>query len=686
MTESGAGAEAVPLLPVLDPAPGRLVLTLPRAPVGDRAVVIIWALTFGIVLYLGIDGGGYAIGAYGDVWIAVWWGLVVCACAGLLPRSAPGRPALAALAALFGFVAWTALAVTWSISHARSLQDLSLVVGYLGIFTLSILAHRERRLALATTIGALAAAITVIAVLAVVSRLWPGVFPAAREASRFLMGTRARLSWPLDYWNALAALMDFGVPLLLVLATSARRVSVQVAAAAALPVVVLCAVLTLSRDGVVAGGVAVVVFYALAPNRIPKLATGVAAGVGAAVVVTAGLHRHAIQQGLTGGSEHAQAASLLVVIVLASAGVAALQAAIAVASRRAQRPALLRIPVKRARTLTALAILALVLAGLLAGAPHRAEHAWHDFKSQRTPAANSTSRFGSTSGDGRYQYWKAAIDSLNGHVLTGSGPGTFQLDWLPRAPFESYVTNAHSLYIETLAEEGAVGLALLVVFFLVVLAAGARRIVRARPAERIRLAGVLAAVAGFLVFAAFDWIWQVAVLPAAFMLTAGALLAPGSGTRSSGTRSSGPPSSVTASPPTMSRRWRLTARIATAAVGLAGLVAIAIPLASSDALSASEAAAASGHLAVALRDARRAIVAEPDSAAAQLQLALILEQDRDLPAATAAASRAVRDEPDNWADWLTLSRLEVEVGDAHAAVTDYERARSLNPRSPLFAS
>ncbi len=48
------------------------------------------------------------------------------------------------------------------------------------------------------------------------------------------------------------------------------------------------------------------------------------------------------------------------------------------------------------------------------------------------------------------------------------------------------------------------------------------------------------------------------------------------------------------------------------------------------------------------------------------------------------AQHAVRDEPQSWSNWLVLSRLQAENGDAHAAVVSYLKAKSLNPQSSLF--
>ena len=52
--------------------------------------------------------------------------------------------------------------------------------------------------------------------------------------------------------------------------------------------------------------------------------------------------------------------------------------------------------------------------------------------------------------------------------------------------------------------------------------------------------------------------------------------------------------------------------------------------------------------------------------------------------ALAAAKHATRDEPQNWSDWLVVSRLQAESGHPAAAIAAYRRARSLNPRSSLF--
>jgi O-antigen ligase len=634
----------------------------------NTQAVSAWVLSLALVLYLAIDGGGYAIATHSQVGIAVWWVVVLAAAWGLLPVARLTRSARFTVGCFAAFTAWTALGITWSISAGRTFQDLALVTSYLGIIVLGIAIHRERGEAMRHTTAAVGTAIVVIALLALSSRLWPNLFPASHQTAQFLGGARQRLSWPLNYWNALAALMAVGVPLLLAQATSARTLTMQALATAAIPVVALCDALTLSRGGVIEGVIAVIVFIALAPDRIPKLATAAVAAAGSAVVVYAGLHRHAIQQGLSGVTEHHQAKSLLIAVILTCVGVGVAQLGVGLLARHATLPKLLTVSPARARLLTLAGVVVIVVAALAAGAPHRLDHAWNDFNSPNSSISQtSTSRFGSTSGEGRYQYWVAGIDSAKPHVLTGSGPGTFQLDWLPRAPIPSYVQNAHSLYVETYSELGLVGLVLLVAFLAGALVALIRVVVRSSYEERTRAAAIAAALVAFIAGAAFDWLWQMPVLPAAVMLLLAAAVAPAPTGQGAEARRAGLPTQLTA-----------------VLVGLACLLAIAYPLATSSAVANSQSAAAVGNLPLALTDAQSAANLEPGSGQAQQQLALVYEADHDFPAAVAAARHSVKDEPQNWENWFVLFRVQAEAGNAHGALVSYLKAKSLNPQSSVF--
>ena len=638
----------------------------------DLGALGIWVLSGGLVLYLAIDGGGYGIVVHSQVGILVWWIVLVGAAWGLLPATRLSRTGWGALGLFGGFVAWTALGVTWSISSERSLADLSLLAGYLGVLVLGLSLHRDRARAVRHTVSALAVAIVIVALLALASRLDPGLIPAASQTSSFLAGTAQRLAWPLNYWNALAALMALGLPLLLGLATSARTLYGQAVAAAAVPVLALCGYLTFSRGGALTAAITLVVFIALAPERFPKLATTLLTA-GASVALIAGAsHRPAIEHGFLNAAARHQGATFVLPLVLVCAGTALAQVGIALAVRHATPPRLLTVSPARARWLLGGAVTVVIVSALLAGAPDKLSQAWRDFKRPTAAALSQASinRFSTVSSNGRYELWKGAVHATRGHVAAGSGPGTFQLLWLPQAPRSvGYVQNAHSLYFETLAELGVFGLVLLVGFFLLVLSSAVVLAIRSRYEARTRGAAAVAALTAFVVSAAFDWMWQVPALPVAFLLLTAAVLAPTARSR----RARG------------ERMMVRSVRAGEIVVALACLIAIAVPLATAGAVQASQAAASKGDSALALRDAETAAQVEPGAASPQLQLALVEELRGDRRAALASAEHAARDEPANWSIWLVLSRLEAENGHAKASVESFLRARSLNPNSPLFA-
>jgi tetratricopeptide (TPR) repeat protein len=256
--------------------------------------------------------------------------------------------------------------------------------------------------------------------------------------------------------------------------------------------------------------------------------------------------------------------------------------------------------------------------------------------------------------------------------LTGTGAGSFEFWWARDGDTDESVRDTHSLYLQTLGELGIVGLALLAAFLLAILAGGVRGLLVVSSRERPLLAAALAGFLAFCITAIFDWMWQLPALPVAMLLLASILVMrpadPAARTDAGGTRG-----------------LQLPLRIGLPAVALVAIVAIAIPLASISLVRQSEADARAGDLAGALQEARTAQNVQPDAAGPRLQQALVLEAQGNLAGAAAAAHAATERESTNWRTWLVLSRLEAERGRAEAAVRDYQEARSLNPRSELFA-
>src|SRR5205823_1520359 len=127
-------------------------------------------------------------------------------------------------------------------------------------------------------------------------------------------------------------------------------------------------------------------------------------------------------------------------------------------------------------------------------------------------------RLASFSSDGRADYWRVAWREVRAHPVLGGGAGRYERYWHRYRPTAYEALNAHNLYLETLAELGPLGLALLVAAFCVPFVAAMRS--RGRP-------GVTAAAAGlsaYLAHAALDWDFQIVAVTLAGIFCAAALL------------------------------------------------------------------------------------------------------------------------------------------------------------------
>ena len=633
----------------------------------DWGAVAGWALGFGLIALLGFNGGGYDPLVHDQVGIAVWWIVLAGLVAGFLPLARLGVSAWVALGLLTAFAAWTALSLTWTESVDKSTADVARIAVYVGVFALALMVCRAgnaRHLVASVAVG-----IALIAIVGLLSRLHPAWFPEAAQTGRFLSSTSHRLGYPLNYWNALATLIAIGVPLLLYFATCARLVLTRALAAGALPAMALATFFTLSRGGIAAAILAVLVFLALTPDRLPKLLTSLVAGAGGALLIAAAAQRDALEEGLTGPLAHSQGDEVLAMTIVVCAGVAFVQAGISLVHVHGLRPRWTVPSRSAALGFAATGAVALLIAAAALDAPGRASDAWEEFQTPES-TGNAIERLQSATGNGRYQYWASTARQNATEPLLGTGAGTFEYWWARDGDIGGFVRDAHSLYMQVLGELGILGFALLCGFFLFVLAEGARRMLRSPPQVRPMPAAALAGCVALLVAAVSDWYWQIPVLPVAFLLLAAVLVTCGDqgGGAEEGARG----------------RLSRSARGGMALVSLAAIVAIAIPLASTTLIRQSQADARAGDAAAALEAARNAQEVQPGAATPRLQQALILEQQGDLVAAEAAALAATRREPTNWRTWLTLYRVEAARGQAADAVRHYRRAKSLNPFSDVF--
>jgi O-antigen ligase len=117
----------------------------------------------------------------------------------------------------------------------------------------------------------------------------------------------------------------------------------------------------------------------------------------------------------------------------------------------------------------------------------------------------------------RIAYWQVAAKDFESHIAVGSGAGTYAAYWSGHPERVSLVPlEAHSLYLETGAEVGAIGLALLLATLAQPLGSIGRR-------DPIRL-GAACAYLAFLLHAAVDWDWEIPVVATSGFYFAAVLL------------------------------------------------------------------------------------------------------------------------------------------------------------------
>jgi tetratricopeptide (TPR) repeat protein len=255
----------------------------------------------------------------------------------------------------------------------------------------------------------------------------------------------------------------------------------------------------------------------------------------------------------------------------------------------------------------------------------------------------------SLSGSSRAQYWHVAWLEYQEHPWLGTGAGSFQRHWLRLRPAELPVLDAHSIYLETLAELGPVGLALLVAALTLPLVASV--LARDDPVAVPAVGGYVA----YLVHAAQDWDWELPAVTLAGLVCAAALLV----LAERRPRPQLPPS------------LRVGAAAITVVLALAALGA----LAGNQAVSGANAALDRDDPARAERDARWAERLVPWSPEPwRLHGEALLSQGK-LDAARRDFRRALVKDPSDWESWADLA-LVTQGADRREAA---RHARSLNP-------
>ena len=560
---------------------------------------------------------------------------------------------------IFGFMAWVGLSTLWSESAELTVAELNQTSTYLALFVGTVIAA-QRLGGTARIVNGLTIGLAVPVVLALLSRLEPSLFPKP-TLPEIVPDARPRLSYPFDYWNAVALWVAMAVPFFLHLATRENIGRAwRAAGVALLPASGLVLYFTFSRGGLVCTLLAAAIFVAFTERRVQALLAVAVGGAGAVILIVVGRSYRALNDGLIDtAAAREQGDKLLVLTIVVTAVVWLVARA---AQRIEWRP---QIPPRRARlALIAAAALGLVLAlGVAAQADlgSRFDNLSSGTSADGSQGQRIEGRFLSRSGNGRTEYWRAAIDEWQEHPVGGTGSGTWSLWWQRNPTIANYVRDPHSIWFETLGELGTIGVLALMAMFGSVLWAGWRALHR-RPRDPVTPA-LLGAAAAFIVSASIDWTWELTALGAVFFACAGLLVArPGSSDRGGS----------------------LARGMAVALVAWVAIFVQAVPLIAEWQVDTSQAAVRDGDVNRAKEAAETARSVMPWAAGPNMQYAQALEVAGDYDAAAKYASEAIRQEPTNWATWLVLARIENRRGNEEQARRYLLKARSLNPGSSFW--
>ncbi len=592
----------------------------------DASDRLLGGVAFAVTAAVTAANGGYFPPSWTWGALSLLWASLLALLLGRVRRLAAFEAAFAA--AVVGLAAWTSISIVWSASPTRSILEaeraLLLVAGVAMTLTLA------RRRPVRPLVAGAAAVPVALSAYALLTRLLPD-----RVGDGDALGVY-RLATPIGYWNGLGIVAVIGLLLCLGIAATAERVRMRALAAACLPVLATTLYFTFSRGAWLALGAGLIVLVALDPRRHRLVAFALAYAPAPAVAVLAASRPAALTQP---GAPAAAAATEGHRVALLVLGLTVLQVAVAVAATRvAER---VSVPETLRRGFAALLVIAtiavVVTAAVRSGGPLSLVRSAHRSFTAPPPVLGGdlNERLFSLSGNGRSLLWRVAWRQSRAHPLLGDGAGTFEPYWNVHRPLALQVQDAHSLYLESLAELGPLGLGLLAAVLAIPLAAGVR--FRRHP----RVPAAAAAVAAYGVHAAADWDWELAGVTLVALLAAAACVLAGRETAGEERREIG----------RATRAAALVAVLALMAFALVGSLGNA-------AADASASAARAGDWPTSARHARVAIRWAPWSATGWQQLGEAQLATRQLARARDSLRTAIAKDRDNWLLWLDLAAAE----------------------------
>jgi O-antigen ligase len=598
-----------------------------------------------VALGLALRGGGVAPEQWQPAAVGLITSLLVLSVVGAVP-SIP-RAAWPMLVCFTAVLAWSAASLLWSQSQEATAENLGRLLMLAGAAVVGAAYAARPRAALS-----LAAGLALF-----------GALAAALIEVKMLRGSTSafggpRLSWPINYANADAALVWLPLPALLTFAAAqplrplARGLFGFFAALA-----LATGLAAESRGAAVALSGALVATVAIARDRgrfaLTLLAVVLPAAAAASRIVGG-------DPSTSAGASQARGAAALSAALVAGALVCGL----AMLDRRDRPPFRGREGRTAVVLVTVLLALGVALFAAKAGRPDTWISArWNEFSNVHPTQTADVSRFG-TGFSNRHDYWRVAWKAFTSHPVGGVGSGAFSVPWFRFRSLDENVNDAHSWPAGALAETGIVGLALLAAVLVVPLAAVrvARRGEGVWPIAAVALGG---AGVYFVLHAAFEWLFRIPAIALPGFVVLGALAA-GAGR--------GP----------LALAGSVQRTVLAVSALLAAVAVVPVYLSTREVNEAQDQAAAStAHTLHKLNEAARL---NPFAAAPLIVRAAVLQADGRDVAAIDAAKEAVARNPKDWTTWSTLARAEEAAHGRVAARSALRHVRLLNPRARLVGA
>jgi hypothetical protein len=651
-----------------------------------------------------------------EIILTLGCGAIIAAAAILTPR---GRRVygLWPVGLLLAFAGLSALSVVWSAQPDASWQNAGLMFAYSAVFGAAVVLARAAPARWPAVLGGVTLAAVAVCGYALLTK----VFPSWLDAHDIY----ARLQAPYGYWNATGLTAAMGVIGCIWL--GARRAGHALLSALAYPAIGLLLVtlmLAYSRGALAALLLGLALWFAVVPLRLRGAAVLLVGAVAAGLVIAWDFSRSALSSDSV--ELHArvvagrQLGALLLAMLLLLA-IAGLTVGFAT-GRRAGGGLSIRTRNNAGALLLSILVLAVVaFVGALAvshrGLTGSISHGFDTLTNTHAPVPAETPGRLTAIGSVRAVYWNEALKVFQAHPALGAGARTYGTASLRYRTEDLEANDAHGFVVQTLADLGLVGLAIVLALLLTWMAAAGRAThpfnrrwtswrelardgwqdlgwrpledrgelseQRAYSPERIGMLSMLCLVVVFGVHSTVDWTWFVPGDACVALVCAGWLAGRGPLMRTAGVDRSD-----------AGRRW-VTGRaggssfneIGPLRLGVAAAVVIAALLAawaqwqpqrSADA--SQEALALSATNPSAARTAaQNAIDYDPVSAEALFTFSTIQQHSGEAALARTTLVRAVHLQPSNPQTWKALGEYDLQNGNPKAALNELRATVYLNP-------